>query len=411
VEMVKLLKGYLSKFRDKGLNSKKRFSSKPSWLQKVPTWLFLTLVVIGLAGFAVGVNVKDLRCGDEPQKVGCKKTSKKNDWLPHSLLLQAIAKLIFDNAESIAIVSAVALYFKEAPDRETQSQYEAWQVIDRAAAAGVSTSYARIKALEDLNNAGISLQGIDMPGADLRQIDLSGADLKISTLNRTDLIQANLSGANLTRVNFGGSNLIDANLNGADLSDANLNDANLMGADLSGVELKGTVLYLANLSLANLRGVKLNAANFSSADLRGADLSGADLTELSFDPLTLYANPTKKTRLSMRQGLRLAFNLAKTDWVDFDRVDFGSVKFSDADLSGANLSGANLSGANLSGANLSGANLSGANLSGANLSGANLSGANLSRTTLTNCQFLNTTMPDGTILNPSPPTDTDQSSM
>jgi hypothetical protein len=54
----------------------------------------------------------------------------------------------------------------EAPDRKKRKHYEAWQVIDNAAAATVPTSYARVNALQDLNNDGVTLQGLDVPGAD-----------------------------------------------------------------------------------------------------------------------------------------------------------------------------------------------------------------------------------------------------
>ena len=33
------------------------------------------------------------------------------------------------------------IYLKEAPDRKAQKHYEAWQVIDRAAAAGLQTHH------------------------------------------------------------------------------------------------------------------------------------------------------------------------------------------------------------------------------------------------------------------------------
>ena len=99
-------------------------------------------------------------------------------------------QVIFSSTESIAIAAAVALYFKEIPDRKEQKHYEAWQVIDNAAAAKVPTSYARRKAIEDLHRDGVSLRGIDIPNVDLQGINLSFANLVFTNLNG-----ANLSGA------------------------------------------------------------------------------------------------------------------------------------------------------------------------------------------------------------------------
>jgi hypothetical protein len=90
----------------------------------IPTWRFVGAFVFGFACLALWV-AKDIDL-KSPRDV---------------------ARELFQNAESIAIVAAVVLYFKEIPDRKTQKHYDAWQVIDNAAVAtqvsgGVFTSYA-----------------------------------------------------------------------------------------------------------------------------------------------------------------------------------------------------------------------------------------------------------------------------
>jgi hypothetical protein len=134
-----------------------------------------------------------------------------------------ICFVITHDIQSSGVIAALALYFTEIPDRRKRKHYEAWQVIDAAAAAKVFTSYARKQALEDLAKDGVSLARIDVSDADLSGADLSGANL----------VEANLSGADLS-----GANLVEANLSGADLSGANLSGADLGWANLSGADLR-----------------------------------------------------------------------------------------------------------------------------------------------------------------------------
>lgn len=216
----------------------------------------------------------------------------------------AIAQFAFlisvDNLQSFGILVVSCLYLIESRDRKKQKHYEAWQVIDSAAAAKVPTSYARLKALQDLNEDGVSLCGIDIPKADLKRIDLSNADLRQATLSGADLKEANLKEANLERatlnnadlqeinlcqanlegINLKGANLAKANLKGANLANANLNKANLTEANLEGVilieaNLAEAILRDANLKQANLKDARLRESHFRSADLKGAILTGA----------------------------------------------------------------------------------------------------------------------------------------
>jgi uncharacterized protein YjbI with pentapeptide repeats len=329
IHMIKKLNFLQRKHLRRTRANKKRFSSKQTLLQRIPTWLFLMFIVLILAAIAVWLNQKDLLCGQNYAQLHC---TDANSLMPVPMLAQAIVKVIFDNAESIAIVSAVALYFKEAPDRKTQSHYEAWQVIDRA--VPTETSYARIKALEDLNNDGISLEEIDMPSADLAQISLKYANLTGATLTGAYLGLANLNGVKLAGAKLAGANLTDANLTDADLTDADLTDADLTVAQLAGAQLTGANLTNAKLAFANLTGAYLGLANLTSVDLSLANLTGANLTGVDF-------------------------------------------------------TGARLNNANFTQANLTGVDLTGANLTQANLSRANLAGASFCRTIMPNGQVNN----------------------
>lgn len=179
------------------------------------------------------------------------------DWLGIASFLEII--------ESVSVLVAVFIYFKDGPERQKRSHYEAWKVID--AAYGRKNSYARIQALQDLNQDRLSLRGLDAPKADLREINLAKANLLGANLQRADLLDAIFQKADLRGANLQKANLQRANLQKADLRGAKLIDANLLGANLQS----------ANLKAASLQGAKLRGANLQNANLLGADLFGADL--------------------------------------------------------------------------------------------------------------------------------------
>ncbi|MBD2158561.1 pentapeptide repeat-containing protein [Leptolyngbya sp. FACHB-16] len=191
-----------------------------------------------------------------------------------------IVRVVFNDAESIAIASAVLLYFKESPDRKEQKHYEAWQVVDNAAAAGVPTSFARNKALESLNRDGVSLGEIDVPKADLSNINLTGAylyhadlsntNLSFAVLRDTDLGKANLSGAILNYALLNSANFLGTNLSHADLSNGVLNSAKLIASNLKGSNLSGAYLVDTDFSNAVLNGANLKGAYFIRSNLQSA---------------------------------------------------------------------------------------------------------------------------------------------
>ncbi|MEL6469773.1 MAG: pentapeptide repeat-containing protein [Cyanobacteria bacterium J06623_4] len=212
-------------------------------IQAVPTWLVAIVAFCFLACFVIFIE----------QNID-----------PSPLSWQRVLKLILSDAEAIALALAVILYVKGVPDRKTQKHYEAWRVIDTAAAANVTTSYARYQALQDLHRDGVPLKWLEAPKANLAGIALPKA--------------------NLQSCNLAGTNLEGANLRGADLSGANLAGANLSHADLFGTDLTAADLRAAILRGTNLRGATLWETDFSNAEMRWADvyqeqLKGAKLSE------------------------------------------------------------------------------------------------------------------------------------
>lgn len=247
---------------------KKRLNNIEKAIKNFPNWLFISSIIFLLGVATIYINV-DLSQIQSIQDFALKS-------------FQAI----FNSAEIIAIVSAVFLYFKEAPARKDQKHYEAFQVINSA--TGNRMSRARLIALQDLNNDNVSLEAWDLTDSNLENINFFSASLSGAVLVRANLRNANfefadLDGANLERANFQGANLRGANLKGANFQGANLKKADLRKANLSNVNLKG-----ANLKGANLKGANLEKSKLYSAHLDKADLSNTNLKNADFEGTVLY---------------------------------------------------------------------------------------------------------------------------
>jgi hypothetical protein len=172
---------------------------------------------------------------------------------------------------SFSVLIAVIFYFKEAPDRVKQKHYQAWQVINTA--QGKGGSGGRIEALQELNQDGISLIGVDLShaflqgvrleNAQLSRADLSAADARQSTFDRTDLSYVDMHSANLR-----GSRLRQVSLEHADLSESDLNGTDLSNSNLAGVDLTNADLRNADLSAIQWKQIKAvkNADMFGVKD-------------------------------------------------------------------------------------------------------------------------------------------------
>ena len=243
-------------------NSSKLVRRLERGLQRIPTWLTVLVSVLCLAAFALWMQ-EDVTVEH-----------------PADLLRREVLRIFFENAESFAIVAAVILYFKSAPDRKAQKHYEAWRIIDNAAANRLYTSYARYRALEDLHQDDVPLRSLEAPGANLSEIrlphaHLAEANLQNADLRRADLHKANLTGAQLQHADLRGANLKGTNLQGANLQGANLQDATLTAANLQDADLRGASLRSAELLHARFLRANLEEAELKWAELQGSELNGA----------------------------------------------------------------------------------------------------------------------------------------
>jgi uncharacterized protein YjbI with pentapeptide repeats len=263
-----------------------------------------------------------------------------------------------NNLEAFAILVAGIIYILEIHKRvgeHTEKRIKAaevWQHIDFS--SGKTNSYARIKALEFLNNHNEPLEELYLvANADLQKIDLTGANLKGSKFKHVNLRYAKLRGADLSNVDFR-----NADLSYADLRDANLNNANFSHADLYNADLNNAELKIANFTSANLRCAKLrNAKNINRTKLKGC----------------LYNRRTEFPSNLPMEKKRYMYQISPE--VNLSGLDLQLSKLYDANLNDANISNTNLRKADLNHANLQGVNLSKSDLREVNFKDAHLTNA------------------------------------
>ena len=190
---------------------------------------------------------------------------------------------------SFSILIAVIFYFAESGDRLKQKHYQAWQVVNTA--QGMGGSGGRIDALQELDEDGVPLVGVDVSGAFLQGIrlpnarllrsDFSGVDARNADFQAADFSVANLSSGNFRMSNFKNATLQDANLSNADFCGANFSDADLSGATLDASDLGNTDLNHAkwqkirSLKGANIRQVRNAPEGFTIWAMKNGALTTA----------------------------------------------------------------------------------------------------------------------------------------
>jgi Pentapeptide repeats (8 copies) len=167
---------------------------------------------------------------------------------------------------SFSILVAVIFYFSESGDRLKQKHYQAWQVINTA--QGKGGSGGRIEALQELNQDGVPLVGVDVSGAFLQGIRLPRARLLRAELSAVDARNSVFQAADFTNANLHSGNFRESNLSGANLRDADLGDADFCSANLSGAVLDEAKLDTADLGNADLSNVKWQKVK----SLKGANI-------------------------------------------------------------------------------------------------------------------------------------------
>lgn len=197
------------------------------------------------------------------------------DWLAF-LLSRWTFVVVLEYLGSLSILVAVFFYFHDAGNRTKQRHYQAWQVINTA--QGKGGSGGRIEALQELNEDGEPLVGVDVSGAFLQGLHLRKARLVRSNFSAADVRNSNFADADLEdselrSANFRQSNFANASLSRTHLDDADFQSANLSNSDLSGTTLDGTDLrfvtitnlgwkHILSIKRANLFGVRNAPAGF-----------------------------------------------------------------------------------------------------------------------------------------------------
>ena len=175
------------------------------------------------------------------------------DWIAFGLSRWSFLEVL-EYLGSFSVLVAVIFYFSESGDRLKQKHYQAWQVINTA--QGKGGSGGRIEALQELDEDGVPLVGVDVSGAFLQGIRLPKAHLLRANVNAVDACNSDFQGADFTGANLHSGNFRESNLSGANLRDADLGEADLCSAHLNGAVLDGATLDAADLGNTDLGEVK-----------------------------------------------------------------------------------------------------------------------------------------------------------
>jgi uncharacterized protein YjbI with pentapeptide repeats len=189
------------------------------------------------------------------------------DWTAFALSRWSFLEVL-EYLGSFSILIAVIFYFSESGDRLKQKHYQAWQVINTA--QGKGGSGGRIEALQELDEDGVPLVGVDVGGAFLQGIRLARARLIRANLNAVDARDSDFRSADLTGANLHAGNFRSSNFTGASLQDADLGEADFCSVDLTGANLEGATLDGMELGKADLSNIKWQAIK----SIKGATVHG-----------------------------------------------------------------------------------------------------------------------------------------
>ena len=189
------------------------------------------------------------------------------DWMAFLLSRWSFLEVL-EYMGSLSVLVAVFFYFHDSDNRIKQRHYQAWQVINTAQEKGGSGG--RIDALQELNNDGVPLVGVDVSGAFLQGVHLGKARLLRSDFSAADARNGDFKAADLQDSNLHFANFRQGSFQRASLLGAQADNADFQGADLSQADLSGAVF-----DNSDLRFVKLDRANWQTIrSIKGANVFG-----------------------------------------------------------------------------------------------------------------------------------------
>jgi len=214
------------------------------------------------------------------------------DKIAHILAEVALFRIL-GVLSNLALLVAVVTWFFGRESRLQEKHYQAWAVINTAAAImpgcenaqltdasitdcqiiqGSTGEGGRLSAIEGLHKDKQILEGLNVVGAYLREIDLSP---------KCFLVFLNCHSVHLSKANFEGVDLSKANLQGARLDAANLKRARLFRSNLTAADLTSSNLEKAILIQANMSEAELNNINLDQALLLDTILTNANKLQAS----------------------------------------------------------------------------------------------------------------------------------
>lgn len=192
----------------------------------------------------------------------------------------------------VAMMAVIVVYIREcgqrrraAEDQKRARYYQAWQTINSA--AGKGGDGGRRMALEDLNQAGISLARVNLSDAVFFGLRLTNAELVEATFDSAVLTGAVITNANLHKVYFARSKFYDCDFRESTFSEAQMGaieayNCNFAGCFFASAYIEGRFLG-CDFTGANLRGARLSGGRFEAVNFAHANLEGIDWGRNLFD--------------------------------------------------------------------------------------------------------------------------------
>lgn len=183
---------------------------------------------------------------------------KRKLGLIRTVLLTALEKGVL-----LSLAVTLVKYFQEAPKRQQQDHYQAWEIINSA--IGQTASAGRIEALEELNKDGVSLRHLNANGA-----DLSGINLDKALLSNVRFEKAILTCVKTRKIKERCTTIRNADLSWGHLQGANFYKADLQKSIFWNAEMQETRLIRTNLQGSDFEQAKLDKAYIDRANFIGA---------------------------------------------------------------------------------------------------------------------------------------------
>src|SRR5712671_1906842 len=188
-------------------------------------------------------------------------------WLSHRLFVGALEYL-----GKLSLIAALLVYLWQIPERQKASEdakkskhYVAWQTLNSA--AGKPGNAGRSEALQDLNEDGISLVGVDLSGGAnfFTPLVLTNAKIAFANFSGAKLDSPDFSAANLSGSIFADGYCFAGQFQRALLSNMTMSNYVFFGCDFQSNSFENTKIINCSFKFCNFGSAKFETSSWTSS--------------------------------------------------------------------------------------------------------------------------------------------------